>query len=517
VEKDNWPRALAPAERLFAALIDPTRRERTVILALAVYVSLWTIYGALAKATQDIHSDMSEQFALGQNLALGYSKHPPLAVLIVRAWFSIFPTTDWAYYLLAMTNAGVTLYLVWRLAGRFLEPQKCVLGLALLTFVPFFNFHALKFNANTVLLPLWAATTLAFLRSNETHRIIDAALAGLAAAAAMYGKYWSVFLLLGLALAALIDARRVAYFRSGAPWVTALVGLIAIAPHLIWLYANDFTPFSYAMFVHGASSFGSTLQADLGYLAGTVAYAAVPLLLVWMLARPSRMALADMVVPHQPQRRLAAAAFWAPLLLPAVIAPFTGIRLVSLWSMPALSLLPVVLLSSPNITIGRRDAVGVLALAAIFPLLMIAAAPAVALTAQRAGIAPSSAHSSALVEPVERLWRETTDRPLKLFAGYDDFTDAVVFYLPSHPLATHLLDRNDLHAFDSEIERNGIVLLCPRQAQLPGGAEGCRNAAEVIVARFPAGRRAEVEVARKYMGIAGPAAGYLIITIPPRS
>jgi hypothetical protein len=41
-----------------------------------------------------------------------------------------------------------------------------------------------------VLMPLWAATTLWFLRSFETRRPLDAALAGLAAAASMYGKYW---------------------------------------------------------------------------------------------------------------------------------------------------------------------------------------------------------------------------------------------------------------------------------------------------------------------------------------
>ena len=34
--------------------------------------------------------------------------------------------------------------------------------------VPFFHFHALKFNVNTVLMPLWAATTFWFLRSIKT-------------------------------------------------------------------------------------------------------------------------------------------------------------------------------------------------------------------------------------------------------------------------------------------------------------------------------------------------------------
>src|SRR6185295_16935814 len=176
--------------------------------ALLCYVALWTLYGTLAKASQDIHVDMSEQFALARKLALGYPKHPPLTMAVVRAWFAVFPAADWAYYLLAMANVGLTLWIVWRLMARFVDGEKRVVGLAMLTLVPFFNFHALKFNVNTVLMPLWAVTTLWFLRSFENRRPLDAALVGLAAAASMYGKYWSVFLLIGLGLAALADPRR---------------------------------------------------------------------------------------------------------------------------------------------------------------------------------------------------------------------------------------------------------------------------------------------------------------------
>src|SRR5262249_21518160 len=82
-------------------------------------------------------------------------------------------------------------------------------------------------------------------------------------------------------------------------------------------------------------------------LAGSVAYVAVPLLIVAVVARPSRAAVKDMAWPSAPARRLAATAFWAVLLLPALIAPFAGLRLVSLWSMSAFALLPVMLLSSP--------------------------------------------------------------------------------------------------------------------------------------------------------------------------
>src|SRR5438034_584851 len=166
---------LGPLDRLAAALVDPSRRERTAVRLLIGYVAVWTLYGVLAKGSQDVHFDMGEAVAWSREPAFGYSKHPPLSAWVVRAWFTVFPLADWAYYLLAMVLAGLALWIAWILSARWLEGEKRAAGLALLTLVPFFNFHALKFNANTVLIPLWAATTLWFLRSFETRDLLSAA------------------------------------------------------------------------------------------------------------------------------------------------------------------------------------------------------------------------------------------------------------------------------------------------------------------------------------------------------
>jgi hypothetical protein len=501
--------------RLLDALTDPVRCERSALLVLLGYVALWTLYGTLAKASQDIHADMSEQFALSRELAWGYPKHPPLGMAVVRLWFTIFPTADWAYYLLAMATAGLALWIIWRLSARFLDADKRVVGLALMTLVPFFNFHALKFNQNTVLLPLWAATTLWFLRSFETRRVLDAALAGLGAC--MYGKYWSIVLLLGLGVAALLDRRRADYFRSAAPWITIAVGVVALAPHVAWLVANDFLPFSYAVTVHGAATLVGTLRAAAGYLAGSVTYVAVPIAIVFAMLRPHRAAVADMAWPSDPPRRLAAAAFWATLLLPALVAPLAGLELVSLWSMSAFTLLPVMLLSSPLLAVDRLSTLRMLVFAVAFPCIMVLIAPAIAFVVHRVGPPAGTAHSSLVVKPIERLWRETTDRPLRLFAGFDDFSDGVAFYMPSHPTTPHLLESGTTPAMAERIGRDGIALLCPVQTRLPAGAGHCLNAVSALAARFPQGKRTEIEVARRYLGVDGAAARYLIFTIPPRS
>src|SRR5947199_5427656 len=137
-------------------------------------------------------------------------------------------------------------------------------------------------------------------------------LAGLAAAAAMLSKYWSAFLIVALALAALFHPKRREYFRSVAPWVTAGIFLLAIAPHVWWLVANDFPPITWVTTRRIAASFGDTLGSMTEYLGGTFAYAAVAIALALVFVRPMPAALAGGFLPHD-DRRVAAVLFWTPL------------------------------------------------------------------------------------------------------------------------------------------------------------------------------------------------------------
>jgi hypothetical protein len=188
-----------------------------------------------------------------------------------------------------------------------------------------------------------------FLRSYKTRNALYSALAGIGAATCILAKYWSVFLLNALIVAALIDSRRPAYFRSAAPWITIVAAFAVLGSHLVWLYQHDFVPFEYAIAKHGTSSFAGAAVKAFDYLAGSAAYAAAPVISVLLVARPDRATIADMIWPSDSERRLTAAAFWGPLLLPIVGALPTGINLTSLWSMPAWTLLPVLLLSPPAV------------------------------------------------------------------------------------------------------------------------------------------------------------------------
>jgi hypothetical protein len=289
-------------DQLREALCDD-RREGTVALLLAGYAFFWTLYDVMSRHGEGIHHDMGEMVAWSHDLALGSPKHPQMGAWIAGLWFSVFPQQDWAFYLLANVLIAITLWFAWLLTENRLSDDKRVAGLAFLMLVPFFNFFAWKYNANTILIPLWAATTYFFIRSMETRAPVMAALAGFAAAAAMMGKYWSIFLLAGLAIAALFNPQRREYFRSSAPWITILAGVLAIAPHLYWVASHHFVTLDYALEGHRAGTLFNSLEDAGIYLSGAAAYLALPVFLLIWFARPKFAALLDTFWPQAGARR----------------------------------------------------------------------------------------------------------------------------------------------------------------------------------------------------------------------
>jgi 4-amino-4-deoxy-L-arabinose transferase-like glycosyltransferase len=500
-------RLLAPFERLYDALTG-ARREHNVLIVLAGYVLIWALYGALAKGSQSIHFDMGEMVNWSRAHVLGTAKHPVAGAWLVGLWFDVFPLADWSYYLFAMVVAGVSLWAAWKVSALYLDPGKRVVGLALLMLVPFYNFHALKYNANTAQLPFWALTTWWFLASLETGGLLAAALAGIAAALAMQSKYWSIFLLIGLAAAVLSDPRRGRYFRSAAPWLTIACGAVALAPHLIWLVTNDFPPLHYADEHVDNPRF---IKAAVQYLPDVLAYIVLPILLTALAARPSLAAIGDALWPPQSRRRTAVIAFAVPLILPLVMV-FAAVAVIPLWAIPAMTLLPVVLLSSPRVAIPREAAVIVVAVAVIFPVVATLAAPFVALQIHKRDVPSDGARYAPLAAEMNRLWHSAVGQPLKIIGGDTNLTNGLVFYLPDEPRADEIGSPGLTPWITPvQIERDGIAVACRIKDA------GCNAAAEKLAAGHANATATEVAVARVYFGIKGRTAQYRIYIVPPRS
>lgn len=402
-------------------------------LMLLCFVTIWTVYLVIAYLGSDLHPDVLETWTLGRRFEWGNPKHPPLMGWVARAWTTVFPVSDWSMQLMAMVNAALGLLAVDLISRQFVTGHKRVLVLLLLMLTPAYQFHAQRFNANSILLSLWPWATYCFLRSVQTRTVAWAAAAGFVTALAMLGKYYSIFLLAAFFIAAIAHSSRRAYFGSAAPYVSAAAGSLALAPHVYWL-ANHGAPTFDQAIAHTGFDWITVLRDIFNFLAGLAAAASIPAI-TWLVIAGRRLdrAAADFK-SADPGLKLLLVILIATTVLPMLTALVLRTDLPSLWALQGIYPLAVLAVCTTSYPIERFYIVNTTVLTAGIAVVATAvAAPIHAVYRNHYGYEEGrNLYRQAALE-LTRQWHELADVPLPRVSGDDSLAFATAFYSPDHP------------------------------------------------------------------------------------
>ena len=487
------------------------RAWRPVLLLLAAFVAVWTTVQAVAHSSMGLHPDVLEVYAWSRHPSLGYYKHPPLNAWVAFAWLRLFPAADWSMHLLAMTSSAAALFATDLIARRYLDGPKRLLALILLMLTPFYQFFADNFSTNQVMLLTWPIATWCFLLAYERRTLGWSIAAGVAAAAAMLAKYYSVYLLGSFALAVLLQPGRWTYLRSPSPWISVLAGLAALTPNLWWLVTTGFQPFHYAYAVHGNTTLARILAKDASYIAGALGYVALPIVVYAIAVRPSLRQLADALWPADPRRRMLVTLLAGQLLLAPLTAPLLGDELTPLWTMQAWFLLPVVLLSPPGAVLPRpRLRAAIFLLAGISAALLVAA-PVAAVMAHRTGDKSGRTDYPPAAAEITRLWRQATGRPLRIVRGDLYFASAAEFYAPDHPDAVPGYDLSTSPwVTPARLDADGWTMICPDSDPT------CLGEVQRHQREQPGASLRRFQTTSLYFGVASPPGHFTLLIVPPK-
>ncbi|MBR0845998.1 glycosyltransferase family 39 protein [Bradyrhizobium liaoningense] len=426
-------RAPARWRRPFLRWLDHVEAGWAVPLLIAGFVAIWTLYLAVAYAGGGLHPDTLEAWTLGRHFAWGYYKHPPLMGWTAAAWTSVFPTSDWSLQLMAMANAGLALFCVDLVSRQFVTGHKRILVLLLLMLTPAYQFHAQRFNANSVLLATWPLATWCFLRAFETRRAVWAVAVGGTTALAMVGKYYSVFLVASFTFAALAHPARGAYFRSASPWISVVTGLLALSPHIYWLATTGASTFTYAM-NHANGDVATSLGDVRNFLLGLAAAMGVSAVL-WLLIAGTRLKQmpADFAA-MSPGLRLLFYIAVGTITLPVLTSLAMGTDLPSLWALQGLFLFVVLVVCGTGYPIERFHTVNLTVMVAgVAMTAVLVAAPIHAVYRNTHGYEEGRNFYAQAAAELTRQWRELTGQPLTAVSGDDSLAFATAFYSPDHP------------------------------------------------------------------------------------
>ena len=165
----------------------------------------------------------------------------------------------------------------WRLLRDHLDKNRALLGLFALMLIPLYDVKAEVLNANTVMIPVWAAALLFYLRARRGLGPVDALLAGAFASLTMLGKYWAVFLFAGMAVASLAGPGVRRFWRSPAPYLMAVGAAIVLAPHVWWMLTQSGASVQFAESVADRDAVRRRVGEVGNYFVGAVAYIIGPL------------------------------------------------------------------------------------------------------------------------------------------------------------------------------------------------------------------------------------------------
>jgi hypothetical protein len=504
---------MSPAQwrRPFLKWMDGIEAGWGIPLLLVGFVAIWMVYLSIAYYDGDLHPDVLETWTYGRSIEWGYTKHPPLMGWVAHAWTSVFPLTNWSFQLLALTNSAIALWAVDLISRRFVRGDKRMVVLLLLMLMPTYQFHAQRFNANTILLAAWPIATYCFLRSFQERHVGWAIAAGATAALAMLGKYYSAFLIASFLLAAICHPRRRDYFSSFSPWISAMAGLAVLAPHLYWLATTGAKPINYALVAHADKAFVPSLIAAVLFLLGVSLVLALPAATWALIVRDRLKKFSEEFRTMDPGLLLLFIIGAGTIAFPVITAVGFGTDMPPIWALQGLFVYAIRVVGSTSYSIERFYTVNLavfvigISLASAFVV-----APIHALYRNDHPLHEGrNFYRQAALELTER-WHKLSSAELPAVGGDDVLAFATAFYSPDHPvyeerlaLATH-----EGQPQPQMFER-GWAAMCF------AGDANCIAAMEDIAGRASYFVRLNFELQSKLLGQPGATERFTALMVPP--
>lgn len=278
------PHASAPGQAHPSAsaghVDDPLIPCWLVPVLLAGMVALWAGLLAITHRAPDL--DGMEELVWASSFEWGYYKHPPFPTWLLYPLTWVFGKPVWLPFVAGQLTTVLALWFIWRLGCEWTSPARSLIAVLALSTTAYFSMRGTIFNHNTVQLWSIAASTWLYYRALKHGRTLTWMGMGAVVGLAFLTKYSVAVQLAAFAVFALVQG----YWRQAAFWrgagLAALVFLLVVSPHLVWLVESGFAPFEYYdKRTHESLSLGARLAEILNFSLDQLGRNS-PMLVAWL-------------------------------------------------------------------------------------------------------------------------------------------------------------------------------------------------------------------------------------------
>ncbi len=227
-------------------MIEKKKITKAFFTFLFFHLFIWTLVPSISNINLPL--DTIEALAWGSNLDWGFNKHPPFSAFAVEVFYQLFGKQDWSYYLLSQIFVVTSFYIVFKIANEVLKNLNfSFFSVLLLEGIYFFNYTTPEFNVNVSQLPFWALSIFFTWRCLKFNKAKDYFFLGLSFGLGILSKYLFLYLIIGIILLFFYIVLKRKNFKIYNLFITGVIALLIISPHLIWLIENNFVTIVYGL------------------------------------------------------------------------------------------------------------------------------------------------------------------------------------------------------------------------------------------------------------------------------
>lgn len=212
-------------------------------VALHLYVNVFAGYG--------IFRDELYYLACAANPALGYVDQPPLSVLFLGLWTSVFGDSIFAIRLISALAGGLVVYIIGRITkalggGNFAITVACLAFIISPINLGFMSIYSM----NSLDILFWAMAYFVVVRIIQTKDPKFWIILGIVVGVGLLNKISMLWFGAGLVVALLLTPQRY-WLGTKWPYLSGAIALALFSPFLIWNGLNDW---AHIEFIQNASS-----------------------------------------------------------------------------------------------------------------------------------------------------------------------------------------------------------------------------------------------------------------------